>query len=59
MALSHGHLPWVAAALAVIVALALGWIAWRATRPVDHPLMRFSADLGPDAVEGPYISQCC
>jgi Tol biopolymer transport system component len=45
-------LPWVAAVVAAIAALALGWVAWRATRPVDRPLMRFSADLGPEAVEG-------
>jgi Tol biopolymer transport system component len=41
----------VAAALAVVAAVAL-WAPWRATRPVDRPLMRFSADLGPEAVEG-------
>jgi Tol biopolymer transport system component len=49
-------LPWVVAALAVVSALALGWLAWRVTRPVDRPLMRFSADLGPEAVEGPRIT---
>src|ERR1700676_4902985 len=39
-------LPWlVAAGLAVVAAVAL-WVAWRPTRPVDRPLMRFSADLG-------------
>ncbi len=45
-------MPWaVAAALAVALAIAgAGW--WRATRPVDHPLMRLSVDLGPDAVAG-------
>ena len=50
-----GHvrpLPWVlAAGLAVVAAVAL-WVAWRATRPVERPLVRFSADLGPEAVEG-------
>jgi Tol biopolymer transport system component/predicted Ser/Thr protein kinase len=55
-ALRHSRGPWVAAALAVVVALALGWIAWRATRPVDHPLMRFSTDLGPEAVKGDNIT---
>jgi Tol biopolymer transport system component/predicted Ser/Thr protein kinase len=52
----HSLVPWAVAALAVIVAMALGWIAWRATRPVDRPLMRFSADLGPGAVEGVHIT---
>jgi len=41
---------WLVIALAVIAVL-LGFALWRATRPVDRPLMRFSADLGPDAVE--------
>jgi Tol biopolymer transport system component/predicted Ser/Thr protein kinase len=49
-------LPWVAAALAVVAALALAWVAWRAPRPADRPLMRFSADLGPEAVEGSRIT---
>lgn len=35
-----------------IVAIAAGWIAWRAARPVDHPLTRFSIDLGPEAMAG-------
>jgi serine/threonine-protein kinase len=54
--LRHSKAPWVVgAALTVIAAvLALGW--WRATRPVDRPLMRFSADLGPEAVKGPRIT---
>jgi serine/threonine-protein kinase len=45
--------PWVMAA-AVFAALAVGasLLAWRATRPVDHPLMRLSVDLGPEAVAG-------
>jgi predicted Ser/Thr protein kinase len=45
-------LPWaIAAVTAVVLLIALaGW--WRATRPVEHPLMRLSVDLGPDAVAG-------
>src|SRR6516165_556629 len=39
-------LPW-AVALAVMAGLAgAGW--WRATRPMDRPLMWLSVDLGPD-----------
>ena len=44
---------WIAAAgvLAVTAAIAgYGW--WRATRPVDKPLVRVSVDLGPEAVRG-------
>jgi Tol biopolymer transport system component/predicted Ser/Thr protein kinase len=47
---------WVVAALAVVVAAAALWFALRPTRPLDRPLMRFSADLGPEAVEGPRIT---
>jgi hypothetical protein len=36
-------------AIALVVAVA-GW--WRATRPFDRPLTRFSVDLGPDALPG-------
>jgi serine/threonine-protein kinase len=47
-----GH--WVqilAASLGISTIIGLGgW--WRATRPVDHPLTRLSADLGPDAIIG-------
>jgi predicted Ser/Thr protein kinase len=46
---------WAAISFAVIAAV-LGFALWRATRPVDRPLMRFSADLGPEAVEGPRIT---
>jgi serine/threonine-protein kinase len=44
--------PWIAAAALAIIAVATSWIAWRATRPVHHPLTRFSVDLGPDALPG-------
>ena len=30
----------------------LGWMAWRATRQVEHPPIRVNVDLGPDAVAG-------
>jgi Tol biopolymer transport system component len=51
-----GRWTGIAAALLAVVAASSSWIAWRATRPVDRPLMRFSADLGPEAVEGPRIT---
>jgi serine/threonine protein kinase len=39
--------PALAAAMALIaVAVGFGW--WRATRPVEHPLVRLDVDLGPD-----------
>src|SRR5713226_9050755 len=46
-------LSWAAAAAALAVTAAVGWwIAWRGMRPVAHPLMNLSVDLGPDAVLG-------
>jgi serine/threonine-protein kinase len=47
---------WAIAAALAIVAAAGWWIAWRAARPVDHPLMRLSVDLGPDAVSSAGIT---
>ncbi len=52
--LRHSRVLWVAA-LAVVAVVAV-WVAWLATRPVDRPLMRFRADLGPEAVEGANIT---
>ncbi len=45
----------VAAGL-VLALIVTGLQFWRATRPADRPLMRFSADLGPEAVQGPRIT---
>jgi Tol biopolymer transport system component len=45
-------LPWAIAAVAAIVA-GIGWVGvWRTTRPAQHPLTRFSADLGASALPG-------
>ena len=44
---------WMAvAALLGLAAVAGWWMAWRATRPVEHPLTRLTVDLGPDALTG-------
>jgi Tol biopolymer transport system component len=45
-------LPWaLAAALAIVAGVALwGW--WRATRPVERPLMRLDVNLGPNVSLG-------
>jgi serine/threonine-protein kinase len=42
----------VAVGAVAMLAVMMLWLAWRATRPIDHPLMRFNVDLGPDAMEG-------
>ena len=47
-------IPWAAslAVLAIVAASAgVGW--WRATRPIEHPLMRFSDDVGAEIETGP------
>lgn len=40
---------WIAAAIVLALAAVL---SWRATRPVEEPLIRLSVDLGPDALTG-------
>jgi Tol biopolymer transport system component len=50
-------IPWIiAAGVLAAVAIAASSIPWRATRPVDRPLMRLSLDLGPDAVAGQFTT---
>ena len=45
-------LPWMIAGLTSIVAAIFPALLWRATRPVDRPMLRFSVDMGPEAVRG-------
>jgi len=45
-------LPWIVAGALAAGLAATGWIAWRATRPEEKPLLRFSADMGAEAVAG-------
>jgi hypothetical protein len=58
--MSRTILPWFAAAALGIIAVGASFIAYRATRPVDHPLMRFTDDLGVDVSfneqEGPSVA---
>jgi serine/threonine-protein kinase len=39
---------WVVACGLLLISAALGWITWRATRPVQHSLVRLDVDLGSD-----------
>ena len=48
-------LPWAIAGVVAVVGITASLIAWRSTRPVDHPLLRFNVDLGPDAMAGPNV----
>jgi len=49
-------LPWAVAALLFVALAAVSWIAWRATQPIDHPLMRLNVDLGSDSVVGQNVT---
>jgi serine/threonine-protein kinase len=40
--------PWAAAGVLAVVAALTSWVAWRATRPVERPLMRLNVELAPD-----------
>jgi serine/threonine-protein kinase len=45
-------LPWMIAGLSSVVAVISVALLWRATLPADRPMMRFSVDLGPEAIRG-------
>src|SRR5215475_7394371 len=47
-----GQLLWGMVGLFALAATAIGVLLWRPSRPVEQPMMRFSVDLGPDAVGG-------
>jgi Tol biopolymer transport system component len=49
---SNSKLSWVAAALLAVVAAAASFIAYRARRPMEHPLMRFTDDVGAEIALG-------
>lgn len=51
-AVAKSRWPWMAAAAAAVLAVAGWFVAWRATRPAEYPLIRLSVDLGPEAVMG-------
>jgi serine/threonine-protein kinase len=40
---------WAAAGMLAVVAAFTSWVAWRAPRPEERPLMRLNVELGPDA----------
>jgi serine/threonine-protein kinase len=43
---------WTIAGLSAFAAIAAGLLLWRASRPPDRPMMRFTDDLGPEAITG-------
>ena len=45
---SRSRAAWAAASLLALVAAGLGFLLWRATRPLEHSLVRLDVDLGPD-----------
>jgi predicted Ser/Thr protein kinase len=44
----QSKLPWAMAAVLGLGLMAVGALYWRATRPVERPLVRLDVDLGPD-----------
>jgi serine/threonine-protein kinase len=56
---SRSWLGWLAASVAMLIAVVLGFGWWRATRPVERPLqplVRLDVNLGPDAVAGQFTT---
>ena len=49
----QSKLPWVAAAVATVAAIALGMGWWLSSQPEDLPLVRLDVDLGQDVSLGP------
>ncbi|HEV3332467.1 MAG TPA: winged helix-turn-helix domain-containing protein [Bryobacteraceae bacterium] len=45
-------LPWMVVGASLATVGISGALLWRATRPPDRPLIRFSVDLGPEAIQG-------
>src|ERR1019366_6530079 len=48
--------PWWALGAAAAMILVLAIFLWRVTSPVDQPMERLSVDLGPEAIEGYFIT---
>jgi serine/threonine-protein kinase len=48
-------MPWVVAVAAVLAAGVAGWGWWRATRPVERPLVRLDVDLGSEVALTTYV----
>jgi tRNA A-37 threonylcarbamoyl transferase component Bud32 len=51
--------PWAGWTVAALALVAAGFLAWKlasAARPTDRPLLRFSVDLGPEAVRARRIT---
>jgi serine/threonine-protein kinase len=46
------RMPWAVVAVLAILAAGLSWALWRATRPIERPLIRLNVDLGSDALAG-------
>ena len=51
-ATSRNRAAWMAAGAFALVAAVAGWKAWLAAPAIDRPLIRFTVELGPDAVAG-------
>jgi Tol biopolymer transport system component len=50
--LQRSRVAWAVAGVLALALGAAGFGGWRATRPIDRPLIRLSVDLGPEASAG-------
>jgi len=48
------RLPWIVVGLMTAAAAVSLWAPWRASQPVDRPLVRLDVDLGPDVSLPPF-----
>ncbi|MGD0437088.1 MAG: protein kinase [Bryobacteraceae bacterium] len=49
----RSKLPWAVAGVLGLALVGASWIAWRATRSIDRPLVRLDVDLGPEVALPP------
>ena len=50
---TRSRAPWAVAAAALLLTAAAGYGWWRASRPLERPLVRLNVDLGPEAIRVP------
>lgn len=56
IAATRGGAPWWTLAVTGALAIALGILLWRVTRPELRPLRRYSVEIGPDALRGAHTT---
>jgi serine/threonine protein kinase len=51
----HSFLPWAVAGVSILLLAVAGWGWWRASRPVERPVVRLDVDLGPEISLRPLV----